>query len=82
MGQHIADDIHGVDGERPVFDANVHVHAKNEQAAGQHLHLFQHSEIAGIGRHRLVEPLAKRVRGGRQNFYTLAVGQIDNKLVT
>ncbi len=80
MRQHVADNVHRIDGKGPILHAHVNVHAEDEQPAGQHLHLFQHAQIAGVGRDRLLGPAAKGMGRCGHDGDAVAVGQIANEL--
>ena len=62
-----------------ILDADVHMHAEDQQPLGQHLHLLQHAQIARIGRHRLVGPAAEGVGRRGDDGHAPALGQIADK---
>ena len=79
MRQHVAHDIHGVDGKGAVLDADVDVHAKDQQALCQQLHLLEHALVARERRHRLLLPAAEGVRGRGGHRQPFLRGQADDK---
>lgn len=64
MGEHVAKDIHGVDGKVRILEADMNVHAEDQKTLGEQLHFFQDALIAREGRHLLFGPAAHGMGGG------------------
>ena len=78
MGHQIAGDIHAVDGEIPVLDADVHVHPEDEQALSHIAQLLDGAHVALFGRHHLFLPVGEGMRARRSNRQALLFSQIDD----
>ncbi len=79
MRQHVAYNVHRVDGKGAILDANVDMHPKDQQPLRQQLHLLQHTLVARQRRHRLVKPVAERMRRRRHHSQPFLRRQIDDK---
>ena len=78
MGQEVAHLVHQVDGDLPVFDADVHVEAEDQVGARHQLHVFDDLEVALIRINVLRAPVGKRVRGAGTQQQAVLAGELHH----
>lgn len=82
MGQQMRDEIagviHQVNQGFAIFDADVHVEAKNQVGAGYKLHVFDNVFVAFSWSERLHTPVGERMGGGGGYAQIILAGQTDD----
>ncbi len=68
MREHVAEDVHRVDGEVRVVQTDVHVHAEDEHPLGELLHPLERALVTREGRNFLVYPVAHWVSRGSDDL--------------
>ena len=73
--QEISRGIHQVDLRLAVLDADVDVHAEDQQRLGEHLHFVDQRVVVFVRRDLLIFPARERMRRGRGDAQALALGE-------
>src|SRR5579859_3607646 len=77
--QEIADDVHGINQEFAVFDANVYMGAKDEEAPSKLLHVLLDTNVALEWGDILGEPGGEGMRAGGGDLEAFPAGQLQQR---
>src|SRR5688572_1298313 len=79
MRNEVPSDVHRIDEEFTVFDADMHVRAEDQQLLRQLLHVLLHADVALQRRDLLVHPRRERVRARGGDAQAFLAGKAVNE---